>query len=261
MRFLLLITIIFFSYNALHAQNEMPAENFEMNSRFAAMKQGVQAVESPPNGQKTIIDLTGSALTPKAEGTLEIDSSPEDKITVNVRNLNPAWNLDPTKLTYVIWALTPDGIKRNLGELKLKDGKATLVTSTDLRTFSIIVTAEPYFAVTEPSRYVVMVNASRPRPDTFLRADLLPIRPNPKTPLEISEARNAVRIARQSGAEHNAADILRRALQLLQQAEDVLKTSKGEDARDVMEKAREATATAENARSIAEQRQVSQDLR
>ena len=261
MRFLVFITTLFLTWGALYAQEETPSGDVALNSRFTAMKLGVQAFKFPQN-RTTSIELTGSALMPKAEGSLEIDTAgPETKITVHVRNLKPAWSLDPTKLTYILWALAPNEINRNLGELKLKDGKANLATSTNLRTFSIILTAEPYFAVKEPSRYAVMFNVSRPRAETALRADLLPIRPDSRTPLEISEARNAVRIARQSGAEHYAADILRRALQLLQQAEDVFQARKGEDTRGVEEKAREATAVAEDARSIAEQRQPAGDLR
>ena len=261
MRFLLFIAVVFFTHGALYGQEGVPGENLAISSRFTAMKLGVQAFAFPQN-RATSIELTGSALMPKAEGSLEIDtSSPEAKIAVRVRNLKPAWSLDPTKLTYVLWAITPNGMNRNLGELKLREGKADLATVTNLRTFSIVVTAEPYFAVKEPGRYVVMFNVSRPRAESVLRADLLPIRPDSKTPLEISEARNAVRIARQSGAEHYAADMLHRALQLLQQAEDVFEAKKGEDTPGVDEKAREATAAAEDARSIAEQRQPITDLR
>jgi hypothetical protein len=101
---------------------------------------------------------------------------------------------------------------------------------------------------------IVLQNGLRNRPEdpTVVRADLLPLGGNPKTPLDIYEARNAVRIARLAGAERYAAEPYHRVLQLLQQAESVFAhKKKGADIPEVKQKARQAT---EDARAVAVER-------
>jgi hypothetical protein len=148
---------------------------------------------------------------------------------------------------------TNQGNPQNLGELVLKGDETTLTGFTNLATFAMIVTAEPYFAVAQPSTLLVLQNILHNHSDdpNVLRADLLPLRMDSKTPLDIYEARNAVRIARSAGAERYAAETFHKALQLLQQAESIFAHKKGQDIPDVKEKAREATEAAEEARAAA----------
>jgi Domain of unknown function (DUF4398) len=201
------------------------------------------------------VDFTGTALMPKAHGTAKVETTRGGlKIRLRIEGLGPASQIDPADLTYVLWAVPPNQSKtQNLGELAPKGEGSTVTGFTNLSTFALIVTAEPYFAVREPSPMIVLQNAFRnpsEHPDV-LRADLLQLRSDPKTPLDIVEARNAVRIAKSAGAERYAAEPFHKALQLLQQAESIFARKKGNDLPDVKEKAREATEAAEDARAAA----------
>lgn len=209
----------------------------------------------PSRLPETSVDFTGTALMPKAHGIAKVEAVHGGlKIQMRVEGLGPAFQLDPSDLTYVLWAVPPNQTKaQNLGELVIKGDESTVSTFTSLNTFAMIVTAEPYFAVKQPSPMIVLQNTFRNRsedPDV-VRADLLELRSDPKTPLDISEARNAVRIARLAGAERYAAEPFHKALQLLQQAESIFAHKKGQDIPDAKEKACEATEAAEDARAVA----------
>jgi Domain of unknown function (DUF4398) len=213
---------------------------------------------------ETTVDFAGTALMPKAHGTAKVETAGEGlKVDLHLEGLGPASQVDPTCLTYVLWAVpTKQNKPQNLGELVLKDGESSLTAFTNLSTFALIITAEPYFAVKEPSPLLVLQNVFRPADDpNIVRADLLPLRMDSKTPLEIYEARNAVRIARSAGAERYAAEPFHKALQLLQQAESIF-AHKKKVIPDVTRKAREATEAAEDARTAAAERgQESNPLR
>lgn len=207
---------------------------------------------------ETTVDITGTALMPKAHGTAKVATVHGGfNVELHVDGLGPASQIDPAYLTYVLWAVPANQNKpQNLGEVVLKGDESTVKASTNLTTFAMIVTAEPYFAVKQPSTLIVLQNTFHPRtedPDV-VRADLLPLRVDAKTPLDIYEARNAVRIARLAGAERYAAEPFHKALQLLQQAESIFAHKKGQDIPDVKEKAREATEAAEDARTVATER-------
>ena len=204
----------------------------------------------------TNVDFTGTALTPKAHGNGKVEAAHGGlKIQLHVEGLGPAYELDPSELTYVLWAIPPSQSKaQNLGELVLKEGDSSVNSFTNLTAFALIVTAEPYFAVKQPSAMIVLQNAFHRSDDlNVVQADLLQLRSDPKTPLDIFEARNAVRIARLAGAERYAAEPFHKALQLLQQAEGIF-AHKDHDLPDVKEKAREATEAAEDARAAATER-------
>lgn len=207
---------------------------------------------------ETDVDLSGTALAPKAHGSAKVETTRGGlKVEIHVEGLAPASQIDPSYLTYVLWAIpTEQKGPQNLGELIPKGEESTLTSYTTLRTFAMIVTAEPYFAVKEPSPLLVLQNVLRnPTEDPdVVRADLLPLRRDAKTPLDIYEARNAVRIARLAGAERYAAEPFHKALQLLQQAESIFAHKQNRDIPDVKEKAREATEAAEAARAVATER-------
>jgi Domain of unknown function (DUF4398) len=217
---------------------------------------GVESYSQRP--PETDVDFAGTALMPKAHGTAKVESARGGfKVKVRLEGLGPASQVDPAYLTYVLWAI-PINQKnaQNLGELVLKGDESTLTSYTNLATFAMIVTAEPYFAVKQPSTLLVLQNVLRSPvedPDV-VRADLLPLRMDSKTPLDIYEARNAVRIARSAGAERYAAEPFHKALQLLQQAESIFARKKGRDIPDVRQKARQATEAAEDARAVATER-------
>lgn len=242
----------------LLAQDSPSVGSSSLGSRYLKETRLVESFDYRQSNRTISVDFSGTALMTKAKGHANVETKCERvKIETRVHGLQPARSLDPSQLTYVLWALASDGRVQNLGELKVKDGKGTLTTFTDLPIFAMMVTAEPYFAVKHPSSYIVLYNISRREGQEIVRADLLPLQPDGKTPLEIYEARNAVRIARQAGAERYAADAFRRALQLLQEVESSITIDKQRDTPRVQAIAREATEAADDARTTSEQRQQS----
>jgi hypothetical protein len=115
------------------------------------------------NRKSTEIGFQGSPLLPLATGQAKVISE-RGRIAIDAefRNLEPAQKFGAEFLTYVIWAITPEGKANNLGELLLDGGKAKLSVTTSLQTFGLIVTAEPYYAVSEPSDAVVLENVVVP---------------------------------------------------------------------------------------------------
>jgi outer membrane protein OmpA-like peptidoglycan-associated protein len=195
------------------------------------------------------------------------------KIEANLEHLRPANSFGLAYLTYVLWAITPEGRPRNLGELVVHDGKSSVQTTTDLQAFALVVTAEPYFAVTQPSDLVVAQNVIRHDTkggvepvdvkfelisrDTY-NSQVQPINSpvyevSNKTPLDLLEARNAVRIAKDAGAGQYAPSELQKAQDLLNQAEDYYRRKQGGGPIGTV--AREATQTAEEARVMSIKRE------
>jgi outer membrane protein OmpA-like peptidoglycan-associated protein len=227
----------------------------------------------------TKIDFRGTPLMPAAHGEAKVESKQGYvEIEVEFRELQSATRFGPELLTYVMWAITPEGRATNLGEIILNGTNSKLNVTTELQAFGLIVTAEPYFGVTQPSDVVVMENFIRK--DTVGKveeidakyellqrgqytvnvqpADLRPMTLDKKTPLDLYEARNAVRIAKWAGADVSAAESFQKASQLLEQAEDY-KTRKA-GSKPIAMAAREAVQTAEDARLITLKRQEEERL-
>ena len=217
----------------------------------------------------TEIDLLGTALVSNATGEAKVKS--EDggiQITAKVKNLPPASSFGGEFLTYVLWGISPEGSATNLGEVILKHGKGKVKVMEKLQTFGLVVTAEPYFAVTQPSDVVVMENAIRKgsveqfefidakyellkRGQYTLNLDATaPMMMDEKTPFEVYQARNAIRIARAAGARTYAPEAFGKAENYLAQSE----TKEGDHKARIMS-AREAVQRAEDARLISVQKQ------
>ena len=225
----------------------------------------------------TRIDFRGTQLMPKAEGTAKVESKQGYiEISAKFDKLAPPLTFGTEYLTYVLWAITPEGRAANLGEVLLKDGDSKLNVTTELQVFGLVVTAEPYFAVRQPSDLVVLENEVRP--DTKGQFDVidakyellrrgqyralsnpLSLTVNPDVPLELYEARNAIEIARSSGAGQYAEDIFLRAERSLQQAEAYQARKAGD--KPVAMLAREAVQRAEDAREVAIRRYEQAQLR
>ena len=238
--------------------------------RITVVGRTIKAINYRHRSGSTKIDFQGTSLLPQARGNAEVESKQgATHIKAEFKDLQPATQFGPEYLTYVLWAISPEGRPVNLGEVLLNsDGKSKLDVTSNLQTFGLIVTAEPYFAVTQPSDVVVMEN--QVRSDTtgtieqvdakyeLLRrgqyelnvspADLQPMVMNSKTPLELYEARNAVRIAKWTGADRYAAGSLSKAETDLQNAENY-QLRKSNKKSEITE-AREAVQTAEDARAI-----------
>ena len=220
-----------------------------LSFRVTVVARTTQAVNYLHRSGSTKIDFRGTPLMPDAKGEAEVNSK-QGRIEINARmeHLSPATQYGPEYLTYVLWAVTPEGRPKNLGEVLLNGDNSKLDVTTDLQTFGLIVTAEPYFAVTQPSDVVVMENFVRTytqgtieeidakyellqRGQYVLNVNPSELRPFPldrRVPLELYEARNAVRIARWTGADQYAAvDTLQKAEESLQNAEDELRGKVG----------------------------------
>src|SRR5207237_6313605 len=121
-----------------------------------------KAVNYRHHSGKTELDFIGTNLMPQASGRATVESrTGRMEINADLDHLQPARNFGPEYLTYVLWAITPEGRPSNLGELVPGDGGVKIHVTTGLQSFGMIVTAEPYFAVTQPSNLVVAENVIR----------------------------------------------------------------------------------------------------
>ena len=222
----------------------------------------------------TTVDFKGTELMPAARGEAKIESKQGyTEVEVEFDDLEPATRFGPEFLTYVMWAVTPQGRASNLGEVLLNGDKSKLNVTTEQPTFALIVTAEPYFVVSQPSDLVVMENVVRG--DTkgkielvdakyellkrgqytvnVLPANLKPLQTDKDTPLELLEARNAVRIAEWAGSATYARDTFRKAQMMLTQAED--HTKRKDNKKAIVMAARDAVQLSEDARLISIKKQ------
>jgi outer membrane protein OmpA-like peptidoglycan-associated protein len=232
------------------------------------------AINYRPRKGDTKVDFTGTALSPLATGSAKVQGKKGYiDIEAEFDRLAPPTQFGPEYLTYVLWAVTPEGRSTNLGEVQVKDDEANIHVTTELQAFGMIVTAEPYFAVTQPSDVVVVENSVRSgtkgnieviqakydllKRGTYLmnqdtrQLKLKPLEPG--APLDLAEARNAVMLARFAGADRYADDTYIKATRLLTDAEQAQARHRGGN--EVMMPARQAVQTAEDGRLIALQRQ------
>jgi len=260
-------------------------ENAAPIYRITVTERTVKAINYQYRSAPTLIDFRGTVLMPKAKGQASVESK-QGRCEVDVRfeNLAEPQRFGREYLTYVLWALTPDGRPHNIGEVVPgSSDKSHLRVTTDYQAFAMIVTAEPYSAVRTPSDVVVLENEVRP--DTVgkieqveARYELLPrghysyqISPvvannAPKVSmrkyeelLELYQAQNAVGVAQSANAAQLAPNTFAKAQALLTEAQQMEQSKNGDSSRTV-QVAREAAQTAEDARLIAERRAQEEKL-
>jgi outer membrane protein OmpA-like peptidoglycan-associated protein len=229
-----------------------------------------RAVNYRHRGGSTTVDLKGTSLVPEISGKAKIDGKAGRlAIGVELNHMESARKFGGQYLTYVLWAVTPEGRAVNLGEILPGDnGKDRINVTTDLQAFGLIVTAEPYFSVTHPSDVVVAENIVLPETKGFeesidskfdvlegkeyvidVPTDQLPsAQAQPTVPLDLLEARNAVAIAKAAGAEQYASSSIRKAEDMLKRAEDYYQRKQGRT--PIGTAARGATQMAEDARVL-----------
>lgn len=248
--------------------------------RLTVVQRALQAVNFRSHSGPTRIDFKGTVLLPKADGEAKVEvKNGYTEVNANFRHLNPPTQFGTEFLTYVLWAITPEGRGINLGEVVAdSSNKASMRVTCPYSTFGLLVTAEPYFSVPYPSDVVVVENAVRP--DTVgtvqevqARYELLPrgqytlnIKPQQlpsasmkaergvsmieyEAVLELYQARNAVQIAKADGAADAASDTFNKAQAFLSQAESMYAARK--DLNGVINTARQAVQAASDARAIA----------
>src|SRR6202041_3036903 len=245
-------------------QNDMPVFRVTVSERTT------KAVNYRNRGGSTMVDFRGTDLLPGVEGHAKVDSK-NGPMTINIelKHMPQAHLFGGQFLTYVLWAITPEGRAVNLGEVVPGDsGKDKLQVTTDLQAFGLIVTAEPYYAVTYPSNKVVAENILRDSTKGFeepidakfdvleggqytidVPGDQLPSsQASLDVPLDLLEARNALAIAKAAGAQQYATDSLTKAEDMLQRAEDYYQRKQG--ITPIGTAARGATQMAEDARVL-----------
>jgi outer membrane protein OmpA-like peptidoglycan-associated protein len=245
-------------------QNDMPVYRVTVTERTT------KAVNYRNRGGSTEVDFHGTDLMPEVRGHAKVEGK-GGRLSINAEfsHLQPVRMFGGQFLTYVLWAITPEGRAVNLGEV-LPGGneKDKLDVTTDLQAFGMIVTAEPYYSVTHPSNKVVAENIVRQGTKGFeepitakfdvlegtqytidVPVDQLPSsRADEKVPLDLLEARNAVVIAKAAGAQQYAPDSLAKAEDMLQRAEDYYQRKQGRT--PIGTAARGATQQAEDARVL-----------
>jgi len=251
---------------ASQAPQEIPASSLISKSTVA--------IGFTVGGGSTKVDLTGTSLMPQASGEAKVQARANAGLTnveVTVMGMTPPSNLGAEYLTFVLWAVTPEGHTSNLGEILInKNGQGKLNATTPAQTFSLIITAEPYFAARVPSEMVVLEMETRKN----TKGKLFPVTEyklmkrsqyaklgNPlaltpdlsRVPLEVYEARNAVDIAKARGAAHYAPDIFSKAQASLQMTENEL--SRNADKKQIISTAKQTVQFAEDARAFSAERQ------
>ena len=238
--------------------------------RVTVVERTTQAVDYRDRGGTTQVDFKGTSLMPAVDGNARVTGhTGRLAIDANLHHLAPPRSFGPEYLTYVLWAITPEGRPLNLGEIRPNDdGNSRLQVTSGLQEFGMIVTAEPYFAVTRPSDLVVAENIVRqdtaggihPISAKFdllqkgqytvnISPDQLPATTaDKKTPLELLEAQNAIAIAQAAGADQYAVDTLGKAKAYLVQGQNYLKQK--QNITPIGAVARAATQAAEDARLL-----------
>jgi len=265
------ITLSLSAFAQTNSQSSMVVEPTEHTPTFrvTVVSRSVQAINYKHRGGAAKVDFAGTALMPQANGQAKVESKKGYiEIEVEFGNLEKPTTFGNEYLTYILWAISPEGRAVNLGEILVGDNHRSKVdVTTDLQAFALVVTAEPYYAVRQPSNVVVLENVVHEDTKGTIEAmhtkyELLerggyiptgykfdPVILNTRLPLEFFEARNALRIAQSEGAETYARDSYQHASRLMDQV-DADATSKHTDRKAMIGIAREVVQTAEDARAI-----------
>jgi outer membrane protein OmpA-like peptidoglycan-associated protein len=251
---------------ALSAAQTLPAASAA--AKTDSVFRTTQAVHYRLQGGAVKTELRGTELMAGASGEAKVEGKKTNiAIEAKFQRLEDATKFGLESLTYVLWAVSPQGRAVNLGEVVLEHGNGRVKAFTDLQTFGMIVTAEPYFAVTQPGNMVVLEDVAREgsgaeiidakyelvgrgtysSTNTHIQDAIFGI--DPRTPLELFEARNALRIAHIAAGDKYASSILTKADHQLRQAEDAYRQHQNRTAIEAA--AKEATETAEEARVMA----------
>ena len=261
-----------------HAQNQdriptSDALNQTSTYSINVVSRTTRAVKYEHRSGSTKIGFRGTDLMPAVTGEAKVQSQRGTmKIGLELGGLDKSTSFGTEYLTYVLWAISPEGQPANLGEVLVGSNHRTKLTvTTDLQAFAMIVTAEPYYAVRRPSDVVIAENVILPNTvgtsePVDAKYELIdrggyiptgyhfdPVVLDSKLPLEFFEARNAVRIAKSAGADNYAAESYAKAVEQMNHA-DTLGTMRHVDQKQLIAESREVVQTADDSREIAVKR-------
>ncbi|HVO81509.1 MAG TPA: OmpA family protein [Terriglobales bacterium] len=260
----LFVAILLFAAAVVSSGQTQPAVSAKPNS----VSRTTKAVHYRLDGGSIKTGFRGTELMSQASGEAKIEGKKTNiQIDAKFEGMEDASKFGLEYLTYVLWAVSPQGRAVNLGEVVLEQGKGRVKAYTGLQTFGMIVTAEPYFAVTQPGNIVVLENqvqagmgaetidatygllgrGTYTSTNTPIQGAIFGI--DSRTPMQLFEARNALRIAHIAAGDKYATSILAKADQQLSRAEDAYRQGRGRPAIEAA--AKEATETAEEARVMA----------
>jgi len=246
------------------AGQETKSSGVSRTAKAVTFRRGTGAVK---------VSLHGTNLMPQAAAEARVENKGNRvEIEADFLGLEDAAKFGFEYLTYVLWAVSPQGRAVNLGEVLVKNGSAQVKAITDMQTFALVVTAEPYFAVSQPGDEVVLENAAAGGENisatyeligrgvyssSNTKIDNLIFGIDRKTPKELFEARNSVRIANNAGAGKYAPTVIAKANQQLQEAEESYRQKR--DKKTVISEARDAVQTAEEARVMSVKQKAEED--
>jgi outer membrane protein OmpA-like peptidoglycan-associated protein len=246
-------------------------------SQAATVSRTTKAFNYRQAGGSRQVDFAATDLMGGASGSAKVEvKASRVEIEAKFAGLDEATKFGLEYLTYVLWAISPQGRAVNLGEVVVKNGAGSVKGVTDMQTFGMIVTAEPYYAVSQPGDEVILENSL---PTDSNRVENIEARyqlisrgsygsantkidnaifgVDRKAPLELFEARNAVRIARNAMADKYAGPTFAKAEEQLKNAEDAYRTKR--DKKNLIGTSRNVVETAEEARVIAVQKKSEED--
>ena len=269
-----MISLVIAGVAAGSATAQTPPNPSQPIFRVTVVGHVTPAINYRPRNGDTEIDFRGTTLMPLATGEATVRGK-KGYIDVEAKfdKLGAPSQFGPEYMTYVLWAITPEGRATNLGEVQVKGDEARIHVTTELQAFGMILTAEPYFAVTQPSDVVVVENMLRDgsrtnyeviqakyellkRGSYLMNQDASALKVKqiePGSRLDLAQARNAVELARLAGADRFAAETFAKAVQQLALAETARERRRGGN--EIMMPARQAAQTAEDARLVGLQRQ------
>ena len=236
MKLNLSLTVALFAGFGLAQTGNAPSAS---QSAAEITEKSIDAINYVHRSGATKIAFVGTDLMPSAKGEAKIEAK-QGKTNINAKfkGLQRPTSFCGECLTYVMWAITPEGRANNLGEIVPDGSDKELNVTSELQAFGLIVTGEPYFAVTQPSNRIILQNAAKEEtlgavdvvrakaslisPGVYnpVKTNLEPLVFNSKLPFEYFEALNAQRIAKLSSADKYAADTFERAETQLKQAQD-----------------------------------------
>lgn len=232
-------------------------------------------------GDSTEVEMRGTKRAPGARVKLKIGGRPGFvELDINrggISGLGPAYRFGRDFLTYVLWAVSVDGRASNLGEITFENSQPVAVNvTTPYQTFWLMVTAEPNYAVVDPSTEVVLYSVKQPagadgalaiHGNLFYFTHYTTYRTGAAdapsaVPNQLLQARKAVDLASRSGVladarpdrgglkeEAFAQEAIGQARRFLRDAETAYERSPRD--RAVIQFARTSAQIAENARALA----------
>ncbi|OVE76700.1 hypothetical protein BVX98_05315 [bacterium F11] len=272
----LIALIIFTAFLTVQHQSQAAATKTDPLYNVSVVQTPAKAINYRSLRGSVKIDFKGTVLLPASKGEAKVwNDAGVTNIKAWFEDLTPPNQFGAEYLTYVFWAISPDGRATNLGELILDDGESYLRAKSSLQTLSLLVTAEPYFAVSQPSDVVILENAIKPDEDEKISlmeatyellprgqytknisaTDRQPQVMDEETPFYVYQARNAVKIAKAAGAEKYEADSFKNAEKLL-----TLSETKDGGRKHRIKTARQAVQSAEDSRSLTLKRQAAEGL-